>query len=342
MTRSDRLTLAALAAASAIACTAPAPAPTPPPPTPQPMSAEQAADLYGKCWGYFNDKNWEAFQLCYTPDATSEGAVDSGQPPATGRTAIIEAKKAGLAPNPDARGDVQLLLANGNDLVSVALWKGTHSAPRPGPDGKEIPPSGKKFGFLMAHHAELDGGRTAVKADSDYVDFGTYLAQIGVSPAPARKAVDAAAAEPTVAIATGSADETGNVAAVQAMIESFNKRDSAGFEGMLADSYVLHEIGLPADQNKKQAIATMKELFRAFSDAKLTTTKVLAAGPYVVVLGTLEGTNDGAWPAMGIKKKTDKPVKLRFLEVFKLDGGKVVEDWLFYNGAAMAGQLGVV
>jgi predicted ester cyclase len=342
MTGSNRLTLAGIAAAAvAWACTAPAPAPSPtPPPTPAPLTAEQAVDLYRKCWGSVNEKNWDAFQECYTTDAVKDMA-DGGQPPAQGRAAAVEAVKTAVSAYPDVRGDLQLVIHSGNHLVGVALWKGTHTAPMAGPGGQPIPPTNKKFGFLLAHSAELDAGRTAVKADVDWVEMGTLLGQLGVSKAKVRPVVETGAVEPVVAIGTGTETESTNTTAVKLMFENINKRDLAAYEGQLADNYVLHEVGMPADANKKQALASTKDLFKAFSDAKINPSEVFAAGDYVVAIGALEGTNDGAWPAMGIAKKTGKPVKLRFLEIFRLEGSKVVEDWLFYNGPAMAGQLGL-
>jgi len=58
----------------------------------------------------------------------------------------------------------------------------------------------------------------------------------------------------------------------------------------------------------------------------------------VVVTGTFEGTNTGDMPTAKMKKTGNK-VSDRFLEVFKFANGKVQEDWLFYNHAAMMNQL---
>ena len=71
---------------------------------------------------------------------------------------------------------------------------------------------------------------------------------------------------------------------------------------------MLHEIALPADSDKKKALASLKDLFKGFGDVKLTASQVYGAGDYVVVIGTFEGTNTGPMPDLGIKKKTDKPV----------------------------------
>ena len=104
---------------------------------------------------------------------------------------------------------------------------------------------------------------------------------------------------------------------------------------------MLHEIALPSDSNKKQALASLKDLFKGFGDVKLTASQVYGAGDYVVVIGTFEGTNTGPMPDFGIKKGTGKHVVTRYIEVFRLENGKVAEDWLFYNGMAFAAQLGL-
>jgi predicted ester cyclase len=337
-----------LAVASAFAAVACGGAPPPPaasatpaaPPTPAPMTAEQSVDFYKKCWELFNTKAWDTFQNCYTPDATSD-AVDSGQPPAKGRAAIIESAKATVAPNPDVRGDLQLLLANGRDLVTVALWKGTHTADMPGPGGKAIPATGKKFGFLMAHTIELDAGMTAAQADADYVEVGTLLGQLGISKAPVRKAIESGATATTVVIAKNDEAEAKNVAAIQARLEAFNKHDVGALAASITDKYALHEIALPADSDKKKSLASLIDLFKAFGDVKLTASKVYGAGDYVVEIGTFEGTNTGPMRDMGLKKGTGKHVAARYIEVFRLENGKIAEDWLFYNGLAFAGQLGL-
>ena len=76
----------------------------------------------------------------------------------------------------------------------------------------------------------------------------------------------------------------------------------------------------------------------AFPDVKITPVSSWAAGDYVVVTGTFEGTNTGDMPSMKMKKTGNK-VSAHFLEIFQFDKGKVTNDWLFYNGAAFATQL---
>ena len=83
-------------------------------------------------------------------------------------------------------------------------------------------------------------------------------------------------------------------------------------------------------------------MFKAFPDAKLVPLSIWGAGDYVVAVGRFEGTNKGPMAAMGIKKATGKSVSVRYLDIARWEGGKVQEEWLFYNGMAMAGQLGMM
>jgi predicted ester cyclase len=90
--------------------------------------------------------------------------------------------------------------------------------------------------------------------------------------------------------------------------------------------------------DKNASAKNLKEMIAAFPDVKVTPVTMWAAGDYVVVTGTFEGTNLGPIPSMGLKKTGNK-VSARFFELFKVENGLCTEDWLFYNGAAMAAQL---
>ena len=73
---------------------------------------------------------------------------------------------------------------------------------------------------------------------------------------------------PTVVIARNDDAEAGNVAAVEAQLAAFNKHDLTGLAAALGDDYVLHEIAMPADADKKQALGSLGEMFKGFSDLK--------------------------------------------------------------------------
>jgi predicted ester cyclase len=99
---------------------------------------------------------------------------------------------------------------------------------------------------------------------------------------------------------------------------------------------------MPADQTAKESDAGVQEFFRAFPDAKLAPESIWGAGNYVVATGRFEGTNKGQMPAMGIRRPTGKTVSLRYLDITRWEKGKIKEEWLFYDGLAFMGQLGLM
>jgi predicted ester cyclase len=316
------------------------PAPPPEPAAPAVKSAEVRAQWYQDCWNHFNSKAWTEFEACYAENAVSE-SVDSDAPSATGRAAIIERAKMEATAFPDRRGELRLLLVNGDRMASVALYSATNTGPMPpGPDGKPMPATGKPVGLLMAHTVDLDPTGSHAVRDASYVDDGTMAAQLGMNPAPARPAEKPSGALPTIVIARNDDAERANLASAQAIFDAVNKHDLKAIEALTPEDYKLIEVARPTDVGKKESLAGAKEMFGAFPDVKVTPVTMWAARDYVAIAGTFEGTNTGDLPSMGLKK-TGRKVSARFFEIIRFENGQPKEDWLFYNGAAMAAQLGV-
>jgi len=270
-------------------------------------------------------------------------AVDSTPPSVTGRTAIVERDKQLAAAFPDRKGEVHLILANGARIMGVALYTGTNTGPMPpGPDGKALPATNKKIGLLVGHTLEFDATGAHAAKDASYVEEGTMLAQLGVIPNPmARKPIAPTGAPATVVIGTNDDKERNNVGIVQAMVAAVNAHDLKAIGALMTDDYKIIEIGQPKDMNKKESLDGSKKFFAAFPDMRVTPIATWGAGDYVVLEGSVSGTNKGAFPEMGITKPTNKAFTGRFLEVMKIDNGKIKEDWLFYNSTALAAQLGL-
>jgi predicted ester cyclase len=204
-----------------------------------------------------------------------------------------------------------------------------------------MPATNKKVGLLFGHTLELDAMGTHATRESAYLEEGTFAGQLGLSPQPVRPVMAPTGGAPEIVIAKNDAKESANVAAARTMMETGNKHDLKALEAMMTDDYKLVEIGQPKDLDKKAAIASNRDFVKAFPDITATASDVWAAGDYVVIVGKVEGTNKGAMPAMGIKKATGKKFTGRFLEICKMENGKVKEDWLFYNSATLASQLGL-
>jgi len=321
-------------------------APTPAPveakkeePKPVPLTAEQKVKLYQGSWAAFNARDFAKFQGLWAENATSE-MLDMGAP-LTGPAAITESGAKGFAAGfPDANGEVELTLVNGNNIVGIALLRGTNTGTYVTPVGP-VPATGKKVGFLAAQSLELNDAGKAVKELMAY-DGGTIAGQLGLMPVPHRKPLETGWSEKPIVIASGSEVEKTNLAAFSKGVEGFNKHDAAAALGAAADDIVFSKLSSPADlTGKKEVQKGLEESFRAFPDVKLDVKSAWAAGDYVVSTGTWSGTNTGDMPAMKLKK-TGKPVSLHFLEIDKFVAGKTKNMWVFTNGAAAAAQLGLL
>jgi predicted ester cyclase len=145
-----------------------------------------------------------------------------------------------------------------------------------------------------------------------------------------------------VVVAAGTPAELSNVDLLRAQMAAYNSHDAKGVDAYNAPDLVYHDMTMPADQTAKESLAGMRDLFKAFPDAKLVPLSAWGAGSYVVVVGRFDGTNKGPMPAMGLKKPTDKAVSARYLDIARWENGKIKEEWLFYDGMAMARQLGLL
>ena len=168
------------------------------------------------------------------------------------------------------------------------------------------------------------------------------MAQLGLNPAPARPVATGRSAAPTVVLAAGTPAELSNVELLRAQMAAYNSHDVKGVDAFNSPDLVYRDVTMPVDQSAKESSASTAAFFKAFPDAKLVPGPAWGAGDYVVVTGRFEGTNRGAMPAMGLKKASNKAVSVRYLDITRWVAGKLEEEWLFYDGMAMARQLGQI
>lgn len=324
------------------AATVPAPAPEPPPPPkPAPASAEERVQWFKDCWSAFNAKDWTKLGGCYSETVRAEN-VDSGMPETIGRADVIEkSAKPFAAQFPDVTGESQLLLLNGDRIASVWLMKGKNSGALMGPDGSSLPATNKSFGMLSAHVVDLSEGGRSITMERFYSDTGTMLGQLGLSKAPHR-AVLAKGAETKLVIAKNGPTEKFNLDVAARALEAFNKHDVNALVDMMTADVVFSDWGAPKDVVGKPAVKKSFEgMFKAFSDLKIEAKSVWTAGDYIVMEGSMSGTNDGDMPSMKLKK-TGKTLRVRFLEIDEVKDGKLKNMWIFDNRMAFAAQLGLL
>jgi predicted ester cyclase len=305
----------------------------------KPLTADDISKRFEQCWGYFDDAKWDDFTGCYANDASYEMPGGPG-PGLVGAKAIVEDVKMFKTTFPDLKGDTQLELINGHTIVAVTLVTGTMTGDMKTPMG-DLPATKNKIGLYTTQVMDVNDQGQATH-EAEYVDMATMLGQMKPDPKhPVRPAMDKLPMAKEVVIAKDDQKEKDNVAVTQKVAEAFSKHDAKAFGDLLADDVVWSEQFMPKDTNKKETIANAQDFWKAFPDVKLAADKQIAAGDYVATVGTLEGTNTGDSAMMHLKK-TGKSVKLPFLMIQKIDGGKVKTSALFDQSMAFAMQLGLM
>ena len=73
----------------------------------------------------------------------------------------------------------KVFFASGDWTCSIARFRGTMKGPMKGPDGKEIPPTGKSFDVEFCTVARWDNGQ--IVEENLFYDLVTFMKQIGLS-----------------------------------------------------------------------------------------------------------------------------------------------------------------
>lgn len=121
--------------------------------------------------------------------------------------------------------------------------------------------------------------------------------------------------------------------------EVFNKKNLAAIDDFFAPDHVDHTLppGLPVGpEGTKQAIAMT---LSGFPDLHITVEDMIAEGDKVVTWFTTHGTQQGAF---GSIPPTGKHVTVSTIEITRIAGGKIVEDWGLDDRLGMLQQLGLV
>ncbi|MEQ1731822.1 MAG: ester cyclase, partial [Vicinamibacterales bacterium] len=199
----------------------PPPAAEQTPAAPKVATPAERVAWYQNCWTLFNSKNWDAFKGCYADDIES-ATKDVSMMTTKGADAVIASSKQLATAFPDFKGTPQLILANGDTIFSIALMTGNHTGPLKGADGKDMPATNKPIGYLMAHIVQGNAAGDKVLKEATYQDNGTFMNQLGLSPAPGRPLMTSSAAAPTIVTGTGSETERANAGAFRAQADAFN------------------------------------------------------------------------------------------------------------------------
>jgi steroid delta-isomerase-like uncharacterized protein len=119
----------------------------------------------------------------------------------------------------------------------------------------------------------------------------------------------------------------------------WGRGDEAALEELLDPAFVDHD-ALPGQSPDREGHKQILAAFRsAFPDLNVTTEDIVAEGDKVVTRWTARGTHQGE--LMGIPP-TGKEVRIKGIDVLRIEEGRMVERWAEYNDLEVMQQLGAV
>ena len=131
----------------------------------------------------------------------------------------------------------------------------------------------------------------------------------------------------------------GNKALVHRVFEEgINQNNARLIDEAIGATYVNHNMPTPAlgPEGFRQIIG----MFQAgFPDMKVTVEDAIAEGNKVATRGYFTGTHRGAF--MGIPA-TGKTIKVSYSDVWRVENGKLVENWVQMDQLGIMQQLGVI
>jgi predicted ester cyclase len=103
-----------------------------------------------------------------------------------------------------------------------------------------------------------------------------------------------------------------------------------------ASSYVCH---YPfRDMTREETIGAWASMVSGFPGFEWLADALVAEGDRVVNIGTIKGTHNGVF--MGIPA-TGKQILVKWVTLYKIGGGKILEGWEFPDMLSLVTQLGV-
>jgi steroid delta-isomerase-like uncharacterized protein len=119
--------------------------------------------------------------------------------------------------------------------------------------------------------------------------------------------------------------------------EGMNQHNLNVFDELLAPNYVNHNMPAPAPgpEGFRQVVSMF---LTAFPDFHVTLEDVIADGDKVATRGTWRGTHQGEF--MGIPA-TGKSVAVSYSDIWRIENGRAVENWVQMDMLGLMQQLGV-
>jgi predicted ester cyclase len=120
--------------------------------------------------------------------------------------------------------------------------------------------------------------------------------------------------------------------------EGINQNKQGVFDELIALNYVNHDIPAPTPglEGFKMVIGMF---LAAFPDMRVTIEEELAEGNKVITRGYFNGTHKGNFQGI---PPTGKQIKVKYIDIWLVENGKLVENWVRLDELGMMQQLGVI
>ena len=121
--------------------------------------------------------------------------------------------------------------------------------------------------------------------------------------------------------------------------EIWNKRNSNIVDELYAADYVGHIVGTPGPVRGREALKHLLAGYLAAFDIQITSEFLIAEGDMVAVYDPFRFKHTG--PFQGIPP-TGKEATLTSTDIYRMVGGKIVEQWVEADMLGLMQQLGVL
>ncbi len=120
--------------------------------------------------------------------------------------------------------------------------------------------------------------------------------------------------------------------------EGFNQNRPSVWDELIAPTYVNHNFPVPTPgvAGFKMVVGMFQA---AFPDLRIKLEDTFAAGDRVATRGYFTGTHQGEFNGI---PATGKTVKVEYIDLWRLDNGQAVENWVQMDIVGLMQQLGVM
>ncbi len=122
-------------------------------------------------------------------------------------------------------------------------------------------------------------------------------------------------------------------------LEAIDRGDLAALDQILSPDYCYHLPGSPEPLDRERHRQFLTTFYDACPDLSHTVEDMIAEGDRVATRATDRGTQQGE--LMGIPP-TGKPFTITGINIVRVAGGRIVEEWVVFDQLSMLQQLGVV